>query len=250
MSCMYPMRAAGQVVQSLLTGTTQLGSTALPAGEPWCAPGRWLGWWSVGTRAGRRCRRCRPWWSSAIPTSSRKFSPRLFAPAGTPSDVVNLLTAEVAKLSKDPDVIEKAEPRRLRMDRRGPRRRAAQDGGGDGAITGSAPVLRDHGAVTMDDVCLIPGLVAGKSVSIRPAALDRRTRGITRSGAFRYTSTLAVSAFCSMNARRGSTLSPISSSNMVLASSISFTFTCSSERALVSSVVSQSCSGFISPRPL
>jgi tripartite-type tricarboxylate transporter receptor subunit TctC len=32
----------------------------------------------------------------------------LFAPAGTPSDVVNLLTAEVAKLSKDPAVIEKA----------------------------------------------------------------------------------------------------------------------------------------------
>ena len=32
----------------------------------------------------------------------------LFAPAGTPA-VVNLLTAEVAKLSKDPGVIERAE---------------------------------------------------------------------------------------------------------------------------------------------
>jgi hypothetical protein len=36
-----------------------------------------------------------------------------------------------------------------------------------------------------------------------------------------YTSTLADSALCSMNTRRGSTLSPISSSKMVLASSIS-----------------------------
>ena len=33
----------------------------------------------------------------------------LFAPAGTPADVVTLLTAEVAKLSKDPAVIEKAQ---------------------------------------------------------------------------------------------------------------------------------------------
>jgi hypothetical protein len=56
----------------------------------------------------------------------------------------------------------------------------------------------------------------------------------------RYTSTLATSAFCSMNARRGSTLSPISSSKRTFASSISLTLTCSSERALVSSVVSQS----------
>ncbi len=69
-------------------------------------------------------------------------------------------------------------------------------------------------------------------------------------GASLYTSTLAVSACSSMNTRRGSTLSPISSSKIVLASSISLTLTCRSERALTSSVVSQSWLGFISPRPL
>ena len=65
-----------------------------------------------------------------------------------------------------------------------------------------------------------------------------------------HTSTLATSAFASINTRRGSTLSPISSSKIVLASSISLTLTCSIVRALVSSVVSHSCCGFISPRPL
>ena len=62
------------------------------------------------------------------------------------------------------------------------------------------------------------------------------------------TSTLAASAFCSMKSRRGSTNSPINSVKMLSASSPSFT--CSSERAFTSSVVSHSCSGFISPRPL
>ena len=65
-----------------------------------------------------------------------------------------------------------------------------------------------------------------------------------------YASTLAASALSWMKMRRGSTSSPISLAKMSLASSISFTLTCSSERASVSSVVSQSCSGFISPRPL
>ena len=66
----------------------------------------------------------------------------------------------------------------------------------------------------------------------------------------RQTSTLAANALSWMNCRRGSTRSPISWSNSTFASSTSLIRTCSSERALVSSVVSQSCSGFISPKPL
>jgi hypothetical protein len=65
-----------------------------------------------------------------------------------------------------------------------------------------------------------------------------------------HTSTVAVSAFSWMNSRRGSTTSPISLVKMSSASSIALTLTCSSERALVSSVVSQSWFGFISPKPL
>jgi endonuclease G len=55
-----------------------------------------------------------------------------------------------------------------------------------------------------------------------------------------HTSTLAASAFSWMNSRRGSTMSPMSLVKMSSASSISFTLTCSSERALASSVVSHS----------
>ena len=167
-----PYASGGQVVQSLLTGTTQLGSTALPAGEPLVRAGTLAGLVVSGNTR----------WPTlpAVPTMVELGYPdfvaeiftALFAPAGTPSDVVNFLTAEVAKLSKDPDSYREGRPRRLRMDRRGPRRRAAQDGGGDGAITGSAPVLRNHGAVTMDEVCLIPGLVAA---SLFPSDLQRLT---------------------------------------------------------------------------
>ena len=65
-----------------------------------------------------------------------------------------------------------------------------------------------------------------------------------------YTSTLALSELSWMNSRRGSTMSPISLVKMSSASSTSLIFTCSIVRSLVSSVVCQSCSGFISPRPL
>ena len=65
-----------------------------------------------------------------------------------------------------------------------------------------------------------------------------------------HTSTLALSELSWMNSRRGSTTSPISLVKMSSASSTSLIFTCSSERSLVSSVVSQSWLGFISPRPL
>ena len=66
----------------------------------------------------------------------------------------------------------------------------------------------------------------------------------------RQTSTLAANALSWMNCRRGSTRSPINWSKSTLASSTSLIRTCNNERALVSSVVSHNCSGFISPRPL
>src|SRR6476619_2362594 len=103
-----PYASGGQVVQSLLTGTTQLGSTALPAGEPLVRAATLAGLVVSGNTR----------WPTlpAVPTMVELGYPdfvaeiftALFAPAGTPSDVVNLLTAEVAKLSKDPAVIEKA----------------------------------------------------------------------------------------------------------------------------------------------
>src|SRR5258708_7499901 len=55
-----------------------------------------------------------------------------------------------------------------------------------------------------------------------------------------HTSTFAVSELSWMNSRRGSTTSPISLVKMSSASSTSLIFTCSSERSLVSRVVSQS----------
>jgi tripartite-type tricarboxylate transporter receptor subunit TctC len=104
-----PYASGGQVVQSLLTGTTQLGSTALPAGEPLVRGGTLAGLVVSGKTR----------WSTlpGVPTMAELGYPdfvaeiftALFAPAGTPAEVVNLLTAEVAKLSKDPGVIERAE---------------------------------------------------------------------------------------------------------------------------------------------
>src|ERR1700674_1224920 len=80
------------------------------------------------------------------------------------------------------------------------------------------------------------------------AALNNVLNG--RQAAASHTSTFALSELSWMNSRRGSTTSPISLVKISSASSTSLTFTCSSERSLVSSVVDQSCSGFISPRPL
>ena len=65
-----------------------------------------------------------------------------------------------------------------------------------------------------------------------------------------YTSTLAYFAFASINARRGGTSSPISMLNVRSASRASSTPTLRNTRASGSMVVSQSCSAFISPRPL
>src|SRR5204863_5819759 len=64
------------------------------------------------------------------------------------------------------------------------------------------------------------------------------------------TSSRATSAFCSMNNRRGSTSSPISLVKISSAAIPSSICTLSRRRDCGSIVVSQSCSGFISPRPL
>jgi flavin-dependent dehydrogenase len=66
-----------------------------------------------------------------------------------------------------------------------------------------------------------------------------------------YTSMFAArSAFCSMNSRRGSTSSPISMVKTRSASIASSICTRNRRRTAGSIVVSHSCSGFISPRPL
>src|SRR4030095_10197638 len=72
-----------------------------------------------------------------------------------------------------------------------------------------------------------------------------------RAGRCAYTSRLVTSsAFCSMNSRRGSPSSPISTEKIVSAATASSIRTCRSLRTFGSIVVSQSCSGFISPSPL
>ena len=104
-----PYASGGQVVQSLLTATTQLGSTALPAGEPLVRAGTLAGLVVSGQTR----------WPSlpGVPTMVELGYPdfvaeiftALVAPAGTPPEVAKLLIAEVGKLSRDPAVIEKAE---------------------------------------------------------------------------------------------------------------------------------------------
>jgi tripartite-type tricarboxylate transporter receptor subunit TctC len=104
-----PYASGSQVTQSLLTGTTQLGSTALPAGEPMVKAGTLTG--LVVSGASR--------WPSlpAVPTMVELGFPdfvaeiftALMAPAGTPAEVVSLLQSELAKLARDPAVVAKAE---------------------------------------------------------------------------------------------------------------------------------------------
>ena len=93
---------------------------------------------------------------------------------------------------------------------------------------------------------------AHRDIEARKSTGSLLLAALRRAGLSRHvqTSTLAESAFFSMKLRRGSTSSPIRSPNRLLASSTSLIVTFISERALTSSVVSQSCSGFISPRPL
>ena len=65
-----------------------------------------------------------------------------------------------------------------------------------------------------------------------------------------YASMLALRALRSMNSRRGATSSPMSIEKMRSASAASAIDTCFKIRFCGSIVVSQSCSGFISPKPL
>lgn len=104
-----PYASGGQVVQSLLTGTTQLGSTALPAGEPLVRAGTLTGLVVSGAMR----------WPTltGVPTMVElgysdfvaEIFTALLAPAGTPREAVDILIAAVGKLSKDPAVVEKAE---------------------------------------------------------------------------------------------------------------------------------------------
>jgi tripartite-type tricarboxylate transporter receptor subunit TctC len=104
-----PYASGAQVVQSLLTDTIQLGSTALPAGEPLVRAGTLTGLVVSGNTR----------WPTllGVPTMLElgysdfvaEIFTGLLAPAGTPPDVVNVLMGAVARLSKDPAVIEKAE---------------------------------------------------------------------------------------------------------------------------------------------
>ncbi len=91
-----------------------------------------------------------------------------------------------------------------------------------------------------------PGTANAVRSAVGSRARLRRDNGRPQA----YTSTTALSELSWMNSRRGSTMSPISLVKMSSASSTSLIFTCSIVRSLVSSVVCQSCSGFISPRPL
>ena len=104
-----PYPSGGQVTQSLLTGTTQLGSTALPAGEPLVKGGTLAG---LAVGSARRWRTL-PDVPTLIELGYADFVAEIFtalvAPAGTPPDIVSLLVAEVGKLVKDPAVVEKAE---------------------------------------------------------------------------------------------------------------------------------------------
>ena len=104
-----PYPSGGQVTQSLFTGTTQLGSTALPAGEPHVRSGTLAGL-AVG---GQKRWRTLPGVPTLIELGYADLVAEIFtalvAPAGTPPDIVSLLIAEVGKLVKDPSVVEKAE---------------------------------------------------------------------------------------------------------------------------------------------
>jgi tripartite-type tricarboxylate transporter receptor subunit TctC len=132
-----PYPSGGQVVQSLLTGTTQLGSTALPAGEPLVRGGTLAGLVVSGERRWLTL----PEVPTMIELGFSKFVAEIFtalmAPAGTPPEVTSLLIAEVGKLDAgEADDLLRGGPRcaaaqgrarRLRVDRGGPRCAAAQD---------------------------------------------------------------------------------------------------------------------------
>jgi tripartite-type tricarboxylate transporter receptor subunit TctC len=104
-----PYPSGGQVVQSLLTGTTQIGSTALPAGEPHVTSGALAGLVVSGAKRWRTMPEVPTMLELGYSDFVAEIFTALVAPAGTPNDVVSLLVAEVGKLVKDPAVVERAE---------------------------------------------------------------------------------------------------------------------------------------------
>ncbi|MCC6780303.1 MAG: tripartite tricarboxylate transporter substrate binding protein [Hyphomicrobiales bacterium] len=104
-----PYASGSQVTQSLLTGATQLGSTALPAGEPLVRSGTLTGLVVSGESR----------WPTlpSVPTMVElgysdfvaEIFTALLAPAGTPAEVVAVLETELSKLARDPAVAAKAE---------------------------------------------------------------------------------------------------------------------------------------------
>ena len=127
-----PYPSGGQVVQSLLTGTTQLGSTACRPASRWCARARWRGSWSAASGAGATLPDVPTMIELGYPDFVAEIFTALLAPAGTPPDmVVDLLIAEVASWSKDPAVIEKAERAGYEWIGAGPDAVQRKDGGGE-----------------------------------------------------------------------------------------------------------------------
>jgi tripartite-type tricarboxylate transporter receptor subunit TctC len=103
-----PYTSGAQIAQSLMTGTTQLGSTALPAGEPFVR---------AGTLAGLAITSEKRWPSLPdVPTLVELGYPdfvielftALFAPAGTPPEIVATLVAATERLARDPEMTKRA----------------------------------------------------------------------------------------------------------------------------------------------
>jgi tripartite-type tricarboxylate transporter receptor subunit TctC len=104
-----PYASGAQVAQSLMTDTTQLGSTALPAGEPLVRAGTLAGLVVSGKSRWPTLPGVPTMVELGYPGFVAEIFTALLAPAGTPPDVVSLLITAVATLSKDPAVIERAE---------------------------------------------------------------------------------------------------------------------------------------------
>ena len=142
-----PYPSGGQVVQSLFTGTTQLGSTALPAGEPHVTSGSLAGLVVSGAKRWRTL----PDVPTMLELGYSDFVAEIFtalvAPAGTPADIVALLVARGRQAGEGPGGGREGRARRLRMDRRRPRRAAQGDGGRSRAVAGSDQGRGADGAV-------------------------------------------------------------------------------------------------------
>jgi hypothetical protein len=122
----------------------------------------------------------------------------------------------------------------------------------EGALAPSEHCPDSHGSCRTSRFRRVPATTLNLNAkpTIRRSTLDACSDEGSRSSARPQASTSASSANSWMNSRRGSTRSPMRRENISSAVSACSTFTCSRRRAFGSSVVSHSCSGFISPRPL